>query len=63
MYTLSTKKHIPYPVATVDNSNVGSAIAFFKDLATVTQNTTNQTADVLVEDQLHSLDLATVSKE
>ena len=44
---------------------VGSAIASFKELVTVAQeNSTNQTADVLVEDQLQPpLDLVPVSQE
>ena len=43
-------------VAFVDCTLVGSATGSLKDLRTVSQeNTTNQTADVLVEDQLHCL--------
>ena len=44
---------------------LGSVIASFKDWATIVQeNSTNQTVDILVEDQLQpSLDLVTVSQE
>ena len=60
---------MPCLVAVVAYAHVGSAIASFKDLVTVAQeNTTNQTAnqttDVLVEDQLEPpLNLFTVSQE
>ena len=52
---------MPYLVAIVDCTHVRSATASFKDLVIVAQeNSTNQTADVLVEDQPHpSLDLVT----
>ena len=46
-------QHILYIVAIVDCTHVGSATASFKDLVTVAQeNTTNQAAAVLMEDQL-----------
>ena len=38
-------------VAIVDGTHVGSATESFKDLVRVAQENTNQTADVLVEDQ------------
>ena len=68
MYTtLSTTKYhnIPYIVAIVDCTHVGPAIASFKDSCNNAQeNTTNQTADVLVKDQLQSpLDSERVGQE
>ena len=50
---LCTNQHMPYLDAAVDCTHVGSAIGSFKDLVRVAQeNSTNQTADVLLEDQL-----------
>ena len=56
---------MPCLVAIGDCAHVGSASAFFKDLVTVAQNnSTNQTSDILVENQLQPpLALVTVSKE
>ena len=55
----STKSNLICHVAIVDCTHVRSASASFKDLLTVAQeNSTNPTANVLVEDQLQSpLDL------
>ena len=52
-------------VAIADCTHVVSAIVYFKDLIIILQdNTTNQTADVLLEDQLKPpLDLVTGSQE
>ena len=45
----------PCLVAIVDYAHVGAATASFEDLVTVPkENSTNQTADILVEDQLQS---------
>ena len=56
---------MPCLAAIVDDVYIGSASAPFNDLVTVAQeNSTNQTADVLVENQLQpTLDLVTVSQE
>ena len=59
-------QHVPYVVAFVNCSHVGSATASFKGLITVAQeNFTNETAGVLVQDQLQpaSLGWVTVSQE
>ena len=60
----TTYQHIA-TVASGDGTHVGSATASFKDLVTdVQENSANQTADVLVEDQLQApLDVMTVRKE
>ena len=42
---------MPCLVAIVDCTHVGSATASFKDLVTVAQENSNQTADVLVDDE------------
>ena len=61
---LNRYQHIHYLLAIVDYTLVGSATASFKDLVTVTQeNYTNQTADILVEDQIRPpLDLVRVAQ-
>ena len=49
-----TLRHLPGLVATADCIHVGAATASFEDLVTVAQqNSTNQTVDVSVENQLH----------
>ena len=57
-YTRIICMHIPCLVAIVAIADCpGSATISFKDLVAVAQVSTNQTADVLVEDQLQPLAL------
>ena len=50
---LHKNQHIPYLIVVIDCTHVGSASASFKDFMIVAKKlSTNQTADVLVENQL-----------
>ena len=44
-------EHTPYLAASVDSTHAESATTSFKELVTVAQENSNQTADILEEDQ------------